>query len=79
MCCLALRQPYYDATSSAGGSAKRPSIELTAVASGDLAAVLRRRQRSSELPPWLGDNSKSSRDGSLRLRDSSDAGHQTQS
>ena len=37
----------------AGGSAKRPSIELTAVASGDLAAVLRRRQRSGELPPPL--------------------------
>ena len=35
-----------------GGSAKRPSIELVAVASGDFsAASLRRRQRSGELLP----------------------------
>ena len=37
---------------AAGGSAKRPSIELVAVASGDLSAwSLRRRQRSGELSP----------------------------
>ncbi len=44
------RRASLDAT--VGGSAKRPSIELVAVAGGDLsAASLRRRQRSGELPP----------------------------
>ena len=49
-CVCIHRRASLDAT--VGGSAKRPSIELVAVASGDLSAgSVRRRQRSGELPP----------------------------
>ena len=57
-----------------GGSAKRPSIELTAVASGELSAVLRRRQRSSELPPLLGSDGGSGRDAPAGPPSSADRG-----
>ena len=55
---------------AAYGSAKRPSIELTAVASG----VLRRRQRSSELPPLGYFDGGSGRDASFRPPAATDAG-----
>ena len=56
------------------GSAKRPSIELIAVASGDLAAVLRRRQRSGELPAPLAEQRprEDGKDHQTRLQNGGD-------